>query len=59
MVGDSVSDVEAGRANGVNTVAVATGHYGVEALRASGATYVLEDLSDTRRVLQVLVEDGL
>lgn len=58
VVGDSVTDVEAGRANGVNTVGVATGHYGVEALRASGAAFVFEDLSDTRGVLGVLVGEG-
>ena len=55
VIGDSVSDVEAGRANGINSVAVATGHYDTETLKALGPTFVFEDLSDTERVLGALL----
>ena len=55
VIGDSVSDVEAGRANGINSVAVATGHYDTVKLKALGPTFVFEDLSDTERVLAALL----
>ena len=55
LIGDSPSDVEAGKANGINTVAVATGHCDTENLQALGPTFVFEDLSDTKKVLDVLL----
>ena len=55
LVGDSLSDIEAGQANGINTVAVATGLRDVETLQALHPTYVFEDLSDTEKVLEVLL----
>ena len=55
VIGDSISDVEAGRANGINSVAVATGHYDTVKLKALGPTFVFEDLSDTERVLGALL----
>lgn len=55
VIGDSISDVEAGRANGINTVAVGTGHYDTAKLASLGPTHIFEDLSDTRRVLEVLL----
>lgn len=55
LIGDSPSDVEAGKANGINTVAVATGRCDVETLLALHPTHVFEDLSDTEKVLQVLL----
>ena len=55
LIGDSISDVEAGRANGINSVAVATGRCDTETLRALGPTFVFEDLSDTKRVLDALL----
>ena len=55
VIGDSISDVEAGRANGINTVAVATGHYDTQKLASLGPTYVFDDLSDTKRVLNALL----
>ena len=56
LIGDSPSDVEAGKANGINTVAVATGRCNTETLRALGPTFVFEDLSDTEKVLEALLE---
>ena len=55
LIGDSPSDVEAGKANGINTVAGATGRCGTNTLRALGPTFVLEDLSDTKKVLEALL----
>lgn len=55
LIGDSPSDVEAGKANGINAVAVATGRCDFETLQALHPTYVFEDLSDTEAVLEVLL----
>ena len=55
VIGDSISDVEAGRANGINSIAVATGHYDIAKLKSLGPTFVFEDLSDTERVLGALL----
>lgn len=55
VIGDSISDVEAGRANGINSVAVATGHYDTEKLRSLDPTFVFEDLSNTEVVLAALL----
>ena len=55
VIGDSISDVEAGRANGINSVAVATGHYDTVKLKALGPTFVFEDLSDTEKMLEALL----
>lgn len=55
VIGDTPLDVAAGRAGGARTVAVATGHYDVEALRAAAPDAVLADLSDTDAVLQAIL----
>jgi phosphoglycolate phosphatase-like HAD superfamily hydrolase len=47
LVGDTPLDVAAGKAGGARVVAVATGPYRVEELRATEADAVLEDLRDT------------
>jgi phosphoglycolate phosphatase-like HAD superfamily hydrolase len=54
LVGDSVHDVEAGRASGVRVVAVATGRDGHDDLSAAGAHEVLQDLGDTTAVLRAI-----
>lgn len=54
IVGDTPADVECGRAVGARAVAVATGRYGVEQLRACGPVAVFEDLSDTRAVMEAI-----
>ena len=46
LVGDTPNDVEAGRANGIETIAVATGLSTMEELRASGASLCAADLTD-------------
>lgn len=44
IVGDTVRDVDCGRAHGVPTLAVATGYTPAEELEAAGADWVVEDL---------------
>jgi phosphoglycolate phosphatase len=50
LVGDSVRDVEAARAGGAGSIAVASGRATASELRAAGADRVLTDLSDTATV---------
>ena len=54
VVGDTPSDVECALVGGAVPVAVATGGYSVEDLRAAGADIVFEDLSDTGAFLELL-----
>jgi phosphoglycolate phosphatase-like HAD superfamily hydrolase len=51
LIGDTPLDVDAAHAAGARAVAVASGPYAVDELRAAGADDVLEDLADTERVL--------
>lgn len=54
VIGDTPGDVACARAHGCRSLAVATGHYGVEKLAEAGASRVVSDLSDTREVLSWL-----
>jgi phosphoglycolate phosphatase-like HAD superfamily hydrolase len=54
VVGDTPLDVACAAASGARSLAVATGGYDVDALRAAGADMVMEDLGDTRQVLRAL-----
>lgn len=58
LVGDTPLDVAAGRDGGARVVAVATGSSDAAALRAAGADVVLEDLTDTRAVLDAVLARG-
>jgi phosphoglycolate phosphatase len=58
LIGDSVRDVEAAAAHGAGIVGVATGTTSAAALRGAGARTVLDDLTDTSRVLAA-VHDAL
>ncbi len=55
IVGDTPDDVACAGPIGARTVAVATGHYDVLALRATGAAHVFENLTDTRAVTDALL----
>lgn len=59
LVGDSVWDVEAGLRAGIPTVAVLSGGYGEEELRAAGATWVFEDPVDLLAHLDHVVAPAL
>jgi phosphoglycolate phosphatase len=54
VIGDTPHDVACAVAVGAQPVAVATGGFTVEQLRATGAAIVLEDLSDTAGFLTLL-----
>jgi phosphoglycolate phosphatase-like HAD superfamily hydrolase len=58
LVGDTPLDVAAGKAGGARVVAVATGPYRVEELRATEADAVLEDLGDTGAALRAILGEG-
>jgi len=54
IVGDTPLDVAVAVAAGARSLAVATGSYDVNSLRASGADVVMEDLTDVEAVLEGL-----
>lgn len=54
VIGDTPRDVEAANVYNLKTIAVATGRYSVEDLEKTGADYVLEDLKDKDRILEIL-----
>ena len=55
VVGDTPSDIQAGKANGVKTLAVSTGFHSAEDLTKVNPSYVLPNLSDTEGVLALLL----
>ena len=57
VIGDTPNDVACARAVGARAIAVATGTYSVEQLRETGAPVVLQDLSDTARVMDLLKDN--
>jgi phosphoglycolate phosphatase-like HAD superfamily hydrolase len=59
IVGDTPLDVACARDAGVSCVAVATGGYGVDALRAAGAAVVFDSLEDTVGVIASLTKPGV
>lgn len=54
VIGDTPLDVACARSGEAWSLAVATGHHDVEALRQSGADFVFEDLSHTEAVVRVV-----
>ncbi len=54
VIGDTPHDVDAALAHKARAIAVATGRYGADELRAAGAHTVLPDLADTDAVLALL-----
>ena len=59
VIGDTPRDVECGRHHGTRTVGVATGKFGIDALRTSGADAVLENFADLDQTLSVLLGGGV
>ena len=54
VIGDTPKDVACARANGCRCLAVATGNFPVEALRAAGADVAVEDLTDPAPLLGLI-----
>jgi phosphoglycolate phosphatase len=54
VIGDTPLDVLCAAAGGARSIAVATGNYGVDELRAAGADIVMQNLGDTGEVLRLL-----
>jgi phosphoglycolate phosphatase-like HAD superfamily hydrolase len=57
VIGDTPADIECGRELGARAVAVATGRYTVEELRAHHPAAVVPDLSDTPSVLRAILDN--
>jgi phosphoglycolate phosphatase-like HAD superfamily hydrolase len=54
LVGDAPPDIEAGKSIGAKTIGVATSAYSLEQLKASGADYVLDNLTDANGILKII-----
>ncbi len=54
IVGDTPRDVLCARAHGCRVLSVATGGYGVEVLKETGAAVVIEDLEDAAPLWQMI-----
>lgn len=59
IVGDTPNDIRCGRHSGARTVAVATGPYSLEELRAHQPDALLPDLHDMQAALRALFGTGL
>lgn len=55
VIGDTPHDIECARVAGAKSIAVATGGFTVQQLKEFGADEVLTDLSDTQRVIDLLL----
>lgn len=55
VIGDTPHDIECARVAGASSIAVATGGFTVEQLKAFGADAVVPDLSDTEHIISLLV----
>jgi phosphoglycolate phosphatase-like HAD superfamily hydrolase len=55
VIGDTPHDIECARVAGARSIAVATGGFSLAQLQDAGADEVLPDLSDTQRVLSLLI----
>ncbi len=58
VIGDTPHDVDCASANGCRSLAVATGPFVPDELRAAGADHVVEDLADTESLLRWFFERG-
>ena len=57
LIGDTPRDIVGGQKCDVNIIGVATGDFSDEELFTAGADYVLEDLKDTRRVMNIILNN--
>jgi phosphoglycolate phosphatase-like HAD superfamily hydrolase len=58
IIGDTPADVDCAHASGARVIAVATGHFTVDQLRAAGGDLVVADLSDTEALVRWIVRAG-
>lgn len=59
VIGDTIHDVECATAYGCRSLAVATGPiYSIQQLQDTGADLVVEDLSDTKRILTWITNES-
>lgn len=56
VIGDTPSDIECAKANGVKSIAVATGTYSSANLAQYDPDFLLDDLSDTFAVIDLMLE---
>lgn len=54
LIGDTPSDINAAKANGFISIAVATGGCDFQALEKAGADFVFKNLTNTARLLSIL-----
>jgi len=58
LIGDTPRDIIGGQKCDVNTIGVATGDFSVEELFTAGADYVIEDLKDTMRIMNIILNSS-
>ncbi|MCI3221996.1 HAD family hydrolase [Streptomyces sp. NP-1717] len=58
LIGDTLADVEGGLESGVCVIAVATGRSSSAELREAGAHHVLDDLTDTARLVEIITAEA-
>jgi phosphoglycolate phosphatase-like HAD superfamily hydrolase len=56
VIGDTPADIECGRELGARAIGVASGHYSVAELEKHAPYAVFESLSDTRQVLETILD---
>jgi len=56
VIGDTPADIECGRELGARAIGVASGHYSVAELEMHAPYAVFESLSDTRQVLETILD---
>lgn len=54
LIGDTPNDINAAKANGFVSIAVATGGFDFQTLEKAGADFVFDDLTDTEGLLSIL-----
>lgn len=54
LIGDTPNDINAANANGITSIAVATGGFDVQALEDAAADFVFDDLTNTTKLLTIL-----
>lgn len=56
IIGDTPADVDCARSNGARVIGVATGTFGVDALREAGADLVVPNLTDTPGIVRWMAQ---